>query len=519
MRAVSRLSFAARLYLMTALVSLALVAMALTAHVKLSAVVAAAHHTGTTRIPQLDQIAKLELGVTRVSLQLRHALLVRNAAELEATLQAIGRLRQDIAGHQQAYEKGLFTAAGRERYAALPPAMAAFWREGEANIALIREGRKDEAFAHLVERTMPARDALVSVLGATLRYQEEALAADIETVAGRVDATLQLLEGLVLLITCGLVAASWRLARALRRRVAQAQRVAEQVRDGDLSIAPDDARRDELSPLLHALQQMQRSLADVVRHVRGNAEGVATASEQIAQGNLDLSSRTEEQAAALQQTAATMDELGTTVRHNADNAQQANELAQRASRVAARGGEVVGQVVSTMTAIHEASRRIADITAVIDGIAFQTNILALNAAVEAARAGEEGRGFAVVASEVRHLAQRSATAAREIKALIGSSVDRVEQGTSLASEAGQRMSEIVGAIERVNQIVSEISAASREQSHGVGQVGEAVNQMDRATQQNAALVEQSAAAAESLKQQAARMVQAVAVFRLQGGRA
>jgi methyl-accepting chemotaxis protein len=248
--------------------------------------------------------------------------------------------------------------------------------------------------------------------------------------------------------------------------------------------------------------------------VRGNAESVATASAQIAQGNQDLSGRTEQQASALQQTAATMEQLGTTVRHNADSAQQANRLAQGASSVAVQGGEVVGKVVSTMQAISDSSRKIGDIIGVIDGIAFQTNILALNAAVEAARAGEQGRGFAVVASEVRSLAQRSADAAKEIKALIGRSVEQVEQGTALVDQAGKTMNDIVGSIQRVSDIVAEIDSASVEQSSGISQVGQAVTQMDQSTQQNAALVEQSAAAAESLRAKAQQLVQLVAVFKL-----
>jgi methyl-accepting chemotaxis protein len=239
---------------------------------------------------------------------------------------------------------------------------------------------------------------------------------------------------------------------------------------------------------------------------------VATASAQIAQGNNDLSARTEQQASALEQTAASMEELSSTVRQNADNARQGNQLAQNASTVAVRGGEVVGQVVDTMKGINDASRKIADIIGVIDGIAFQTNILALNAAVEAARAGEQGRGFAVVASEVRSLAGRSAEAAKEIKGLISDSVQRVEQGTVLVDQAGTTMAEVVAAIRRVTDIMGEISAASTEQSQGVAQVGEAVTQMDQATQQNAALVEESAAAAESLKAQAQQLVQAVAVL-------
>ena len=259
---------------------------------------------------------------------------------------------------------------------------------------------------------------------------------------------------------------------------------------------------------------MNDKLANIVGGVRANAEGVATASAQIAQGNQDLSQRTEEQASALEETAASMEQLSSTVKQNADNAKQANQLAIGASTVAVKGGEVVGEVVTTMKGINDSCKKIADIISVIDGIAFQTNILALNAAVEAARAGEQGRGFAVVATEVRNLAGRSAEAAKEIKSLITASVERVEQGTALVDQAGVTMTEVVNAIKRVTDIMGEISAASAEQSAGVSQVGEAVGQMDQVTQQNAALVEESAAAAESLKGQAHAMVQAVAFFKL-----
>ncbi len=304
--------------------------------------------------------------------------------------------------------------------------------------------------------------------------------------------------------------------RSIQVPVNECTRLARRIADGDLAppSAPARPRRDSIGELENALRAMQQQLARIVGGVRSNAESVAGASAQIAQGNLDLSQRTEQQASALEETAASMEELGSTVRQNADNAREANQLARSASSVAVQGGEVVGQVVHTMKGINESSRKIADIIGVIDGIAFQTNILALNAAVEAARAGEQGRGFAVVASEVRSLAGRSADAAKEIKTLIGASVERVEQGTALVDRAGITMAEVVTSIKRVTDIMGEISAASVEQSAGVAQVGEAVTQMDRATQQNAALVEQSAAAAESLTHQAQQLVQAVAVFKL-----
>ena len=302
------------------------------------------------------------------------------------------------------------------------------------------------------------------------------------------------------------------LLRQLGGQPAVAAEVARAVAEGDLTTMVTVAQGDTTS-LMACLYDMQESLGRVVATVRGNAERVAAASAQIAQGNQDLSGRTEKQASALQQTATTAEQLGATVRTNASSAQRADALAHDASSVAAKGGAVVGEVVDTMRGISESARKIADIIGVIDGIAFQTNILALNAAVEAARAGDQGRGFAVVASEVRALAQRSAAAAREIKTLISGSVERMEQGSALANQAGTTMGEVVEAIRRVSAIVAEISAASADQSNGVSQVSAAVMRMDQDTQHNAALVEQSAAAANSLKEQSRELVGAVAVFR------
>jgi len=304
------------------------------------------------------------------------------------------------------------------------------------------------------------------------------------------------------------------IARSLDQGIGKAVQVVEAMAQGNLTLAIEPKGRDEVARLLKSMVAMQTSLSAVVSNVRQGSESVSTASAEIAQGNHDLSARTEQQASALEETAASMEELSATVKQNADNAKQANQLAQSASTVAIKGGSVVGQVVETMKGINDASRKISDIISVIDGIAFQTNILALNAAVEAARAGEQGRGFAVVASEVRSLAGRSADAAKEIKTLINTSVERVEQGATLVDQAGVTMTEVVNSIKRVTDLMGEISAASNEQSLGVSQVGEAVTQMDQATQQNAALVEEMAAAASSLNSQAQDLVQTVAVFKL-----
>jgi methyl-accepting chemotaxis protein len=318
---------------------------------------------------------------------------------------------------------------------------------------------------------------------------------------------------LVATVVVGMLLALW-VARIVSRPLREAVTLARRVAAGDLTSDIDVTSACETGQLMQALKDMTVSLQTLVAQVRSGTDTIATASGQIAAGNQDLSSRTEQQASSLEETASSMEELTSTVKQNADNARQANQLAQSASGIAVRGGAVVGQVVGTMASINESSRKIVDIIAVIDGIAFQTNILALNAAVEAARAGEQGRGFAVVASEVRNLAQRSAAAAKDIKILIGDSVEKVDAGSKLVDQAGATMEEIVASITRVTDIMGEITAASLEQSSGIEQVNQAIVQMDQVTQQNAALVEEAAAAAEAMTDQAAQLSRVVSVFKL-----
>ncbi|KQO26959.1 hypothetical protein ASF11_04685 [Acidovorax sp. Leaf76] len=459
-----------------------------------------------------DWSRNLRTGITRTAAVARSsdpALADFFAEDSKASSKSSGEL-------QKAVEALMFLDSEKKLFAEIGTLRTIYLKNRDDIFALKKEGKVDEANAMLVKQFMPEAANYAAKMDELLNNQREQVDALGRAVEENRQTSRQLLIALGVLSVAVAALFSWVLSRSVTVPLGQASDLARRVAAGDLTATVPQHGKDEVGALMESLALMQANLASVVNNVRHGAESVSNASSEIAQGNTDLSSRTEHQASALQQTAASMEQLNSAVRNNADNARQANQLAMTASSVAAQGGAVVGDVVETMKGINDASRKISDIIAVIDGIAFQTNILALNAAVEAARAGEQGRGFAVVASEVRSLAGRSAEAAKEIKNLIHASVERVEHGTALVDKAGETMSEVVSSIRRVTDIMGEISAASGEQSAGVAQVGEAVTSMDQATQQNAALVEEMAAAASSLRNQAHDLVQVVAVFKLSG---
>jgi methyl-accepting chemotaxis protein len=421
---------------------------------------------------------------------------------------------QHISEIQKTLEATIVSERGKALFADATAKRKAFL-ESRAKVSELHRAGEDGAAVALIDSTMlPAAELYVSSVQGLEKYQAELSEANIVSARSDVATTeMMLLALLAGGMTIG-VGLAWVTARSITQPVQEALDVATSIANNDLSRSIRSDRQDELGGLLRELEKMRFSLHHMVSQVRGSTESISTASAEIAVGNQDLSSRTEQTASNLQQAASSMDQLTGTVKQSADSARQANQLASSAAAVAARGGQVVSEVVSTMDEINTSSKKIADIISVIDGIAFQTNILALNAAVEAARAGEQGRGFAVVASEVRSLAGRSAEAAREIKGLIGASVAKVESGSRLVSNAGDTMAEIVSSVQRVSDIIGEITAAAAEQSEGIGQVNVSVIQLDQMTQQNAALVEQSAAAAESLKDQAARLNEVVGSFHL-----
>ena len=510
-----------RLSLMIGFLSLLLIGIGLVGLFGISQSNAALKSVYDERVVPLERLSEINYLVQRNRVLAMDMLLQPEPAHVEKRNKEFRGNLEKITKAWDAYRQTHLNADETKLADVFAAAEKTYVQDGLAPTAdALLAGKADVALTLYKEKISPLAPAAQEAVQKLNLFQLEVAKQEYEAAVSRY-ATIRataigaVLAGVLLAVVFGML-----LVRSITRQLggepSEAAGLAQSVAQGDLS-SQVELRAGDSTSMMAQLKAMQESLASVVSTVRQGSEGVATASAEIAQGNHDLSSRTEQQASALEETAASMEQLSATVKQNADSARQANQLAMSASTVAINGGEVVSKVVDTMKGINESSKRISDIISVIDGIAFQTNILALNAAVEAARAGEQGRGFAVVATEVRSLAGRSADAAKEIKSLINASVERVEQGSALVNQAGTTMTEVVSSIRRVTDIMGEISAASNEQSLGVSQVGEAVTQMDQVTQQNAALVEQMAAAATSLSSQAGDLVQAVSIFKLAGG--
>ncbi|MFO1327480.1 MAG: methyl-accepting chemotaxis protein [Rubrivivax sp.] len=516
MNRLNQLSIGARLGSAFVLLVAIVIAVAAIARFRTAAVDDDVHRLVNDNYVKVSLVADIAEGLAEQGMAARDALLVDDPARREAALQAMDASRAKYAAVYDKLGAMPDDDEGMKLLAQLKAARAEYVQQAEAFTRLARGADVALARAHLTEKLMPRQQAYRRALETYTKEQESEMQATIRETERETRLTyIVLLAAAMVGVLLAVVGGVWA-TRSITRPMAEVVRSLEAVAAGDLTTQVRVDRGDELGQLQKALSHTVESLRRVVDEVRTGVDSVNTASSQIAAGNQDLSGRTEQQAGSLQQTASSMEQLTGTVRQSADNAQAASQLASAASSAAGRGGEVVTQVVATMEDISSSSRKIADIIGVIDGIAFQTNILALNAAVEAARAGEQGRGFAVVAGEVRNLAQRSATAAREIKSLIGSSVEKVEVGSRQAAEAGQAMEEIVVKVRRVTDLIGEIASAANEQSSGIGQVNQAVAHMDQITQQNAALVEESAAAARSLAEQASRLAEVVSVFRLLG---
>ena len=468
------------------------------------------------RMPNITTTGALLTEVNDVAIALRNMMLTSDAADRQKQLEEINSSRSAAVELLAKLRAGLTAGKALDLHAKMADAHERYAKHQVELIKRIEAGDDAEMRRYLKDEIRPVLAELKKDAAEQLALQvalgnETAATAHATYESSRL---IMIVLGTVSLALAALIA--WWNTRSITRPMARALDVANTVAAGDLTSRIEVTGTDETGRLLQALKTMNENLVRTVGTVRTSTETIGTAASEVAAGNLDLSSRTEQQASALEETASSMEELTATVKQNADNARQANTLAEAASQVAGRGGRVIGEVVGTMEQINASAGKIADIIGVIDGIAFQTNILALNAAVEAARAGEQGRGFAVVASEVRNLAQRSAAAAKEIKTLIGDSTQSVAAGSKLVGEAGATMAEIVESVRRVTDIMGEITSASLEQTAGIEQINGAISQMDQVTQQNAALVEEAAAASASMQEQAASLAEAVSVFRVDG---
>ena len=518
MNAAANLKIGTRLTVGFALVIVLLIILAAIGLTKINAIYADTEVILHDRFVKVSQAQTIENEVNKQLRAIRTALIVPDPAMAEKELAKIEASLPVVAKAIEQLTATVHSERGKAALKELVESRARFKEREIQVVELVKAGKAEEGRNLLVTAILPLQNTYLHAIEEFTQSQADSMeqfGVEAGEMAKGARTLMLLLSAIAVLLAIGI---AWLLTRSITRPIAEAVRVAETVAAGDLTSAIEVRSRDETGQLLTALKAMNESLVRIVDEVRQSSESIATGSNEIATGSTDLSQRTEEQASNLQETAASMEEITATVQRSADSARAATSLAASASAVAAKGGAVVAEVVTTMGDISASSRKIADITGVIDGIAFQTNILALNAAVEAARAGEQGRGFAVVAGEVRSLAQRAATAAKEIKALIGESVGRVEAGARLVEGAGATMQEIVQNVQQVAQLIAEIGTASDQQSIGIGQISHAVSQLDEVTQQNAALVEESAAAADSLNQQARRLTELVGAFKLHAGR-
>ena len=460
-----------------------------------------------------DLLNTMSESVHVVSRVTRTIVILRDINEMKAEKVKIDEARNNYDRSWQALEKTTADEKGKILRTRIQEARNA---ARVVNDKIIEAGlqNKDEEATTALKASIPVNKKWQDMIHENIELQKEKTKQSVEEAHAAYQFSRNLLIGLMIFAAIAGCVIALYISNSITQPLNEAVKIADTVASGDLTARIEVQSQDETGKLMQSLRNMNDSLKEIVGQVRGSGETLATAASEIAAGNQDLSSRTEQQASSLEETASSMEELTSTVRQNGNNAQQANNLAVSASNVAIKGGAIVSEVVKTMGVINESSKKMVEIINVIDGIAFQTNILALNAAVEAARAGEQGRGFAVVATEVRSLAQRSASAAREIKTLIDDSVDKIESGSKLVNNAGETMTEIVGSIRSVTDIMGEIAAATREQVDGIEQVNQAVSQMDQVTQQNAALVEEAAAAAESMQNQTNALVQLVSVFKI-----
>jgi len=470
------------------------------------------------KVPKLVLAYEVIGGLNDIARAMRNTMLSKDPETVRKEVERIETRRKENATRLDALSKLVADDADPQSKAKFQAVMDAREKYLVVQASFVQmsrdESKRDEAVKYLLTSVRKEQNAYMNALGDMVKFQNEAVIQASREAAQAYKSSRNMMVALTAVAASLAAWVLYLITRSITRPLSSAVTLAQAVAGGDLTMQVSSETRDETGELLRALRDMNESLSRTVGQVRSGSDTIAIASNQIATGNLDLSSRTEQQASSLEETASSMEQLTSTVSQNAENARQAAKLVLSASDYASKGGQVVGQVVTTMGAIKESSGKIVDIISVIDAIAFQTNILALNAAVEAARAGEQGRGFAVVASEVRTLAQRSASAAREIKELIGQSVETVETGARLVSEAGATMDGIVSAVQQVANIMTEISAASSEQSSGIEQVNQAIVSIDDVTQQNAALVEEAAAAAQSMREQAELLSQSVAVFKL-----